>query len=1189
MSGKHQLVTVLLAGVLLGLLAFHPRAAPHLKSLHLAATSAFGSSGSGSSHEGGSGPGGFGTTSSSVEVGSGNGSGATVERPGGAATAEPTPPPQTLVVETGTAASDAAAGSWAATSPAAASDAALPAAAPPPAAAIDAALPAAGPLLPAAGPLLPAVGPADGWRLPADGAGCQRLLWFMTIGTKDPNWVEEYGSYVKAALLSARRHAPSLVPVLLVTSAGPTELGTWFGQLGGLALLHHLSFLPLMPREADPARTLVLEGVFLRLDAHLRYALYTDTDVVFMGGGPAPAPHPGDISTCTVPLPQLFSIGAEMERGEIHNSGVMVLNTSQMHEEMPAMVRHAYAASFQFNLSVLDQGFIHDYLKQEGKRATQLPDRLNFKAYWGGEPGITIVHFHGPKPRRCTPCFLEHRAAGDWQTNCTSCPGSYLYILQKAVDADGGQLYETMSSTYEMYQELAAMPPEQALSVLRAEQQLGAAGADEQHLFEGQPKGFPFGDFDLADVMLPEDDDMGIPCDSDDEGAEEELQTESGFGNVLVVDNLPAVSQEKYEKLTAILTKIFSGSGRILEGGLFHPQDSETKMSKGYAFVEYENAEQAKAAQAALNGYQLDKAHKFAATLFDEVDRLAKVPEQYQEPEERTFTPGENLLEWLGDKRGRDQFVARYGDETEVCWNDAPKQQEETVYKRSFWTEAFVEWTPHGSMLTTVHRQGVAMWGGKSFERLQRLGHPGVQRLLWSACEQYLLTFSEFPDNRGRPAFVCTIWEARTGKRLRTFEGPHDEYAVGFMARGDHGMRWPAFRWSGGEGGAPVLLAHMKKNAISVYAAPDMGMLDKKSLKLENVQDWEWSPNAADTTLVAYQGEQENLPARVVLIHLPDRAEIRQKNLFSVAALKMTWHPQGDYLAVQVDKWTKTKKSTHTNFELFSLREKDCPIDMLELPNKSEKIMALTWEPKGHRFAVLHGEGSRPSVSIYTMKDTKPSAAGARGVTLLHTMTNKQCTSMNWSPSGRFLVLAGISGGHNGALEFWDCEEMALLNAGEHFMCQEVHWDPTGRYVATVVNAAAAMENGFMVWSFSGQLLYKTARDRFFQLLWRPRPPSLLPQEKQKEIVKSLRKYSKRYEEEDEALLAQADSEFVRERERQLAEFRDWLASKQEYAAKEEAFFKEQLGERLNAHDHFTVQEVEVSVVLDVKEEAVKQ
>lgn len=136
------------------------------------------------------------------------------------------------------------------------------------------------------------------------------------------------------------------------------------------------------------------------------------------------------------------------------------------------------------------------------------------------------------------------------------------------------------------------------------------------------------------------------------------------------------------------------------------------------------------------------------------------------------------------------------------------------------------------------------------------------------------------------------------------------------------------------------------------------------------------------------------------------------------------------------------------------------------------------------------------AVSIYNMKDNKSSA---RGVTLLHTMTNKQCTSLHWSPSGRFLLLAGLGvrlaaarcrtlaalfvvdtvrcsccrwecacceivpcapaapasgltqcassavlphpspltqGGHNGVVEFWDCEEMTLLSAGEHFMAQ---------------------------------------------------------------------------------------------------------------------------------------------------------
>jgi translation initiation factor 3 subunit B len=139
--------------------------------------------------------------------------------------------------------------------------------------------------------------------------------------------------------------------------------------------------------------------------------------------------------------------------------------------------------------------------------------------------------------------------------------------------------------------------------------------------------------------------------------------------------------------------------------------------------------------------------------------------------------------------------------------------------------------------------------------------------------------------------------------------------------------------------------------------------------------------------------------------------------------------------------------------------------------------------------------------------------------------------------------------------------------------------------VATIVNAAAAMENGFQIWSFSGQPLYKTAHDRFFQLNWRPRPPSLLSEEKQREITKNLRKYSKRYEEEDEALLAQADTEFLAEREKQLTDWRNWLAAKKAAVEEREAFAREQLGGRFRAHEEFMLQEVEVSVVLDVKEE----
>ena len=57
--------------------------------------------------------------------------------------------------------------------------------------------------------------------------------------------------------------------------------------------------------------------------------------------------------------------------------------------------------------------------------------------------------------------------------------------------------------------------------------------AQIEKLFEGQPKGFPFHDFEVDDIMLPDGDDMDIPSDDDDAADEEEIQAESGFGSVI--------------------------------------------------------------------------------------------------------------------------------------------------------------------------------------------------------------------------------------------------------------------------------------------------------------------------------------------------------------------------------------------------------------------------------------------------------------------------------------------------------------------------------------------------------------------------------------------------------------------------------------------------------------------------------
>ena len=67
-----------------------------------------------------------------------------------------------------------------------------------------------------------------------------------------------------------------------------------------------------------------------------------------------------------------------------------------------------------------------------------------------------------------------------------------------------------------------------------------------------------------------------------------------------------------------------------------------------------------------------------------------------------------------------------------------------------------------------------------------------------------------------------------------------------------------------------------------------------------NPQDFCWSPCAPVMAVYQVESAGGNLPARISLLRMPDRVELRQKNLFSVADVQMFWHPQGDYLAVQV-------------------------------------------------------------------------------------------------------------------------------------------------------------------------------------------------------------------------------------------------------------------------------------------------
>ncbi|GMN54331.1 hypothetical protein TIFTF001_023453 [Ficus carica] len=682
-------------------------------------------------------------------------------------------------------------------------------------------------------------------------------------------------------------------------------------------------------------------------------------------------------------------------------------------------------------------------------------------------------------------------------------------------------------------------------------------------------------------IRLPAGEDFGITSDDEDVYGDEKLEFDAGeFGNIIVVDDIPVVPPEKFEKLESVIRKIYGAVGVIKDGGFWMPVDPQTQKTLGYCFIEYNTPQEAELAKERAHGRNLDKTHVFNVTMFDDFDRLMKVPDEWAPPEVQPYTPGENLQKWLADEKARDQFVIRAGSETEVLWNDARQLKPDPVHVRQDWTESFVQWSPLGTYLATFHRQGAAIWGGAStFNQLMRYAHPQVSLIDFSPGEKYLVTCSchETSNPLDANKVVVNIFNVRAGKMMRNFKGTTNDFLTGL---GDLPL-WPAFKWGGGKD--DKYFARMGKNLISVYETETFSLIDKKSIKVENVADFSWSPTEPILALFVPELGGGNQPARVSLVQIPGKEELRQKNLFNVSDCEMYWQSNGDYLAVKLDRYTRTKKNTYTGFELFCIKERDIPIEVFELNNKNDKIIAFAWEPNGHRFAVIHGEAPKAYISFYSVRG----ANNTSRVSKLTTLKRKNVNALFWSPTGRFIILAGLRNIH-GQLEFYNVDELETMVAGDHFMCTDIEWDPTGRYVATSVASVHEMENGFNIWSFNGKLLYRILKDHFFQFSWRPRPPTFLSPEKEEEIAKNLKKYSKKYEAEDQDM-TMLSSEQERERRRMLKEEWEKWVSEWRRLHDEERVVRQELkdGEASDEEEEYEAKEVAVEEIVETEEDII--
>ena len=172
--------------------------------------------------------------------------------------------------------------------------------------------------------------------------------------------------------------------------------------------------------------------------------------------------------------------------------------------------------------------------------------------------------------------------------------------------------------------------------------------------------------------------------------------------------------------------------------------------------------------------------------------------------------------------------------------------------------------------------------------------------------------------------------------------------------------------------------------------------------------------------------------------------------------------------------------------------------------------------------------------------------------------------------------------------------------------------------------------------------MFRLPKEEFYQFIWRPRPPSRLSKDQEEDILRNLKKYSKKYDEEDAQIMnavspcysckgpslldsqqnglcriregmtlitkadlqvgslkrlssnlnlypnVQADTEIIAERSRLQEDWKVWLAAKAEWLEWIETGRTKLLGDKLkDLEGEYTVQEVEAEVPMGPPQEEI--
>lgn len=169
------------------------------------------------------------------------------------------------------------------------------------------------------------------------------------------------------------------------------------------------------------------------------------------------------------------------------------------------------------------------------------------------------------------------------------------------------------------------------------------------------------------------------------------------------------------------------------------------------------------------------------------------------------------------------------------------------------------------------------------------------------------------------------------------------------------------------------------------------------------------------------------------------------------------------------------------------------------LPLQNGSFNTVVWSPFGQYFVLLQG--------------ATPAKKGSEEVS-------------GFAPSRK----QAATGNPNGEILFYSCTAggFELLKKDEHVNCNSVEWDPSGRFLITAVMLSVGEKNapsykmeqysGYCLWTFQGRLLKRADGIRLWNVNFRPHVAGLLTVKEKKAALKQLREKASLFEEQDKTV-----------------------------------------------------------------------